>query len=537
MLLILASITITALIGDNGILSKANKSKEETIIAAEKEQIALAYNSVKIEKLKKEEKFSIKAIELQNELNRQNAKTTVNDNEAQQKIVIIFEESKNQYTLDKDGKIEGPTTSKEEKEILQQIESKVTNLENKTTMKYKAETVTDIGVIKATWVTIVSLTVEEDCYADIYGFYSIDNEDSDAYKGINILLNGVSIASHGKGGTGGIVANDVNCVKELKKGDVISLSVAQWAKDTANIKFGTIRINYFPKSNLKNNEENTTLEDLEQRVANLEKRTTVEMISDVKTDTTIERGVNTKIASIVIPEDCYADIYGEYQMQNDNSQEYKGIHLYQNGNWIADNGKGGNGLQVEEEVRCTMRLNKGDVIDLYANQYTGTNKNILNSRLQIYYMPLTEGMVEGIENKTRKERIENLNTKVATLENRTTMKILESSIEASENKQIISGQTAELMSFTIEEDCYANIYGLYSISNNNNSAYKGICIYKNNERMVIKGKGGTGGDVADSISYMTELKKGDKIILYVSQYTGSTQTIRRANFRIHYFPK
>ena len=205
-LLILAAITITALIGDNGILSKANKSKEETIIAAEKEQIALAYNSVKTEKLKKEEKFAIKAIELQNELNRQNAKTIVNDNEEQQKIIIIFEESKNQYTLDKDGKIEGPTTSKEEteeKEILQQIESKVTNLENKTTMKYKAETVTDIGVIKATWVTIASLTVEEDCYADIYGFYSIDNENAEAYKGINILLNGVSIASHGKGGTGG----------------------------------------------------------------------------------------------------------------------------------------------------------------------------------------------------------------------------------------------------------------------------------------------------------------------------------------------
>ena len=50
-LLILASITISALSGDNGILKNAARAKEETEVASEKEQVTLAYMGAKTETL------------------------------------------------------------------------------------------------------------------------------------------------------------------------------------------------------------------------------------------------------------------------------------------------------------------------------------------------------------------------------------------------------------------------------------------------------------------------------------------------------
>ena len=50
-LLILAGVTIATLTGDNGLLSKATQARENTIIAQEKEQIALAWNSLVLDKI------------------------------------------------------------------------------------------------------------------------------------------------------------------------------------------------------------------------------------------------------------------------------------------------------------------------------------------------------------------------------------------------------------------------------------------------------------------------------------------------------
>ena len=53
-LLILAGISIATLIGDNGILTKANEAKTGTVTREEKEQIGLAYNAARTEKCLKE---------------------------------------------------------------------------------------------------------------------------------------------------------------------------------------------------------------------------------------------------------------------------------------------------------------------------------------------------------------------------------------------------------------------------------------------------------------------------------------------------
>ncbi len=45
-LLILAGVTIAVLSGDNGILTKATDSKEQTEIGGEKEAIGIAYNGL-----------------------------------------------------------------------------------------------------------------------------------------------------------------------------------------------------------------------------------------------------------------------------------------------------------------------------------------------------------------------------------------------------------------------------------------------------------------------------------------------------------
>ena len=50
-LLILAGISISMLTGENGVITQARKSKEETIIGDEKEGISLAYSSCKADNM------------------------------------------------------------------------------------------------------------------------------------------------------------------------------------------------------------------------------------------------------------------------------------------------------------------------------------------------------------------------------------------------------------------------------------------------------------------------------------------------------
>ena len=95
-LLILASVSIAILFGENGIINKAAKAKEESIIAEEKEQIALAFNAVKLKNLGEE----VSAEELEYELNGKAKVRKQND-----KLVIEFNETGNIYYIDSNGNI------------------------------------------------------------------------------------------------------------------------------------------------------------------------------------------------------------------------------------------------------------------------------------------------------------------------------------------------------------------------------------------------------------------------------------------------
>ena len=67
------------------------------------------------------------------------------------------------------------------------------------------------------------------------------------YKGIWLYKNGEWLCGNGKGGKGGETTMDENCMKELKKGDVITLCCDQYTGSTQTIKDAKFVINYFPK--------------------------------------------------------------------------------------------------------------------------------------------------------------------------------------------------------------------------------------------------------------------------------------------------
>ena len=98
-LLILAGVSIAMLTGENGILTQAQNAKEETSIAEEKEQIALAYNAA----IAKKQSTDITAKELDDELKANDAGAdATKDGE---NIKVTFEESKREYIIDKNGNI------------------------------------------------------------------------------------------------------------------------------------------------------------------------------------------------------------------------------------------------------------------------------------------------------------------------------------------------------------------------------------------------------------------------------------------------
>lgn len=81
-LLILAAVSIVTLTGENGILKQSNNAKISTLQATEKEEILLAYQAVKTEKLANEDNSEITSAELETELKQYdtNAKVTLEDN-------------------------------------------------------------------------------------------------------------------------------------------------------------------------------------------------------------------------------------------------------------------------------------------------------------------------------------------------------------------------------------------------------------------------------------------------------------------------
>ena len=106
-LLILAGVSIAMLTGDNGILTQASKAKDENIKGQEKEQIRLAMQSKKMEKIADNVERTVTAEELQNQLIADGGKNVTVEAGENGNLVVKYADSKNQYTVNQNGEIGG----------------------------------------------------------------------------------------------------------------------------------------------------------------------------------------------------------------------------------------------------------------------------------------------------------------------------------------------------------------------------------------------------------------------------------------------
>ena len=97
-LLILAGVSISMLTGENGIITQAQKAKEQSEIGEEKEAISVAYSGAKIKK----EGTEVTAKDVQDQFNYNETKANASGN-----IYVQFTESKRWYYVS-GGKVEGP---------------------------------------------------------------------------------------------------------------------------------------------------------------------------------------------------------------------------------------------------------------------------------------------------------------------------------------------------------------------------------------------------------------------------------------------
>ena len=98
-LLILAGISISMLMGQNGILNRAAESKREHTVAQEREAIAIAYSaSMNVDNIGK-----VTGLELQNELAKIMKNTAVTENDTD--LNILFKDTLHRYTISQDGTI------------------------------------------------------------------------------------------------------------------------------------------------------------------------------------------------------------------------------------------------------------------------------------------------------------------------------------------------------------------------------------------------------------------------------------------------
>ena len=100
-MLILATISITMLTGDNSILKRAVDAKEQTGIGQEKEIVSLAYSSALAKKVNNGDSSAVTAGDLNTELTYQGARADGID-----PIKVTFADSNRQYTINSDGTIE-----------------------------------------------------------------------------------------------------------------------------------------------------------------------------------------------------------------------------------------------------------------------------------------------------------------------------------------------------------------------------------------------------------------------------------------------
>ena len=104
-LLILAGVSISMLTGDNGILTQATEAKEANTIGAEKEQIGLAMQSLKMKKQADNVSTIVTPDELQNQLIADGAKNVTVENGENDSLVVKYQDSNNTYTVDQNGEI------------------------------------------------------------------------------------------------------------------------------------------------------------------------------------------------------------------------------------------------------------------------------------------------------------------------------------------------------------------------------------------------------------------------------------------------
>ena len=105
-LLILAGVSIAMLTGENGILTQATEAKKANTAGAEKEQIGLAMQSLKMKKQADNVSTIVTPSELQKQLLDDGAKNVTVEDGGNNKLIVTYQESKNKYTVNQDGKID-----------------------------------------------------------------------------------------------------------------------------------------------------------------------------------------------------------------------------------------------------------------------------------------------------------------------------------------------------------------------------------------------------------------------------------------------
>ena len=107
-LLILAAVTMTVTVGQNGIFKKASDAKASTEIAKEKETISTAYMAVESGNPDANVTVADLNSELNNELNGETATVQGKDNGP---FYINYDKSGRKYTIDSTGKIDENTAA------------------------------------------------------------------------------------------------------------------------------------------------------------------------------------------------------------------------------------------------------------------------------------------------------------------------------------------------------------------------------------------------------------------------------------------
>lgn len=99
----MAAVSIGMLTGENGIITQAQKSKEQSDIGYEKEQVSLAYSSAKTQKISRGDYTEVDADDINEQLNIQKANATARGSSP---IIVKFNDSQREYKIQSNGLIE-----------------------------------------------------------------------------------------------------------------------------------------------------------------------------------------------------------------------------------------------------------------------------------------------------------------------------------------------------------------------------------------------------------------------------------------------